>query len=154
MATSRVPAAIDALLAILRASATLDGVSIVDGPPTNDLSATENIFVGYQPAAQAAATLTQEFNAAGARTRDEEFSIPCYVESRSGDTGMQARRARCFVLLGAVEDALRATDAAPTAPTLTGTVLWAELTVGNLYQSQAQGAQAGIDFTVSCRARI
>lgn len=154
MATSRVPAAIDALLTILRASAALTDVSIVDGPPTTNLSDLDHVFVGYQPNAEASVTLAQDFNSAGARTRDEQFTIGCYAESRSGDTDMQARRARCFTLVAAVEDALRATGAVPTAPTLNGTVLWAHVTTGNLLQGQSAGAQAGVEFTISCRARI
>jgi hypothetical protein len=154
MATSRVPAAVDALLAILGASAALSEVSIVDGPPTTNLSNVDHVFVGYQPSAEAAVQLRQDFNSAGARTRDEEFVIACYAESRSGATDMQASRVRAFTLVAAVEAALRATDAAPTAPTLNGTVLWAHLTAGNLTQGQSQGAQAGVEFTVSCRARI
>lgn len=154
MATSRVPAAVDALLAILQASAGLSGVSIVDGPPTTNLSDLDHIFIGYQPSAESSVQLAQNFNAAGARTRDEDFTIACYAESRSGDTDMQSRRARCFALVAAVEEALRATDAAPTAPTLNGTVLWSHLTTGNLLQGQSQGAQAGLNFTIACRARI
>lgn len=98
--------------------------------------------------------LTQDFNAAGARTRDEAFQISCYAESRAGDKEMALRRAKVFELVGAVEEALRATDVAPTAPTLNGTVLWAHLTAGNLQQVQSEGAIAGLAFTVSCRARI
>lgn len=154
MATSRVPAAVDALLTILRASSALADVSVVDGPPTTNLSDLDHVFVGYQPSADAAVQLVQDFNAAGARTRDEQFTIGCYAESRSGDTDMQARRARCFALVAAVEDALRATGAAPAAPTLNGTVLWAHVTTGNLMQGQSAGAQAGVEFTVSCHARI
>jgi len=59
-----------------------------------------------------------------------------------------------FTLVAAVETALRATDAAPTAPTLNGAVLWAHLTTGNLQQVQSEGAVAGLAFTVTCRARI
>lgn len=155
MATSRVPAAVDALLAILRASAALSGVSVVDGPPTTNLSDLDHVFVGYQPNVEAAVQLAQSFNAAGARTRDEDFGIACYAEARSGDTDMQARRARAFALVAAVEEALRATDAAPTAPTLNGTVLWSHLTAGNVFQGQRDsGAVAGVEFTVTCRARI
>lgn len=154
MATSRVPAAVDALLTILQASSALSGATIVDGPPTTNLSDLDHVFVGYQPNAEASVQLAQDFNSAGARTRDEDFTIACYAESRSGDTDMQARRSRAFALVAAVEEALRATDAAPTAPTLSGTVLWAHLTTGNLLQGQSAGAQAGVEFTVSCRARI
>lgn len=154
MMTSRVPAAVDALLAILRASAALDGVRIEDGPPIVNLTDLDRIHVGWHPSADSAVALTQEFNAAGARTRNEDFGIACYAESRSGDTDMAARRTRVFELVAAVESVLRATDATTTAPTLNNTVLWSHLTAGDLTQWQEQGVGAGLAFTVTCRARI
>ncbi|MFF8953886.1 hypothetical protein ACF09I_34570 [Streptomyces sp. NPDC014940] len=154
MMTSRVPAAVAALLEILRAAPALDGVRIVDGPESTNGTERDMILVGWQPGAEAAVALTQDFNAAGARTRDEAFDIACYAESRAGDKDMALRRARVFELVGAVEAALRASDAQPEAPTLGGTVLWAHLTAGNLQQLQAEGSLAGLAFTVSCRARI
>lgn len=154
MATSRVPAAVDALLAILRASAALTGVRIVDGPEAVNLTERHRVYVGWQPGADAAVALQQHFNAAGARTRDESFDIACYAESRSGDKDMAARRTRVFEIVAAVETALRATDAAPTAPTLNGTVLWSHMATGDLTQERTEGTLAGLAFTVSCRARI
>ncbi|MEU6702537.1 hypothetical protein [Streptomyces wuyuanensis] len=154
MLTSRVPAAVDALLAILRAAPALDGVDIIDGPPAVNLTERHRIYVGWQTDGVPAVTLTQDFNGAGARTRDEDFTISCYAESRGGDKDMSARRLRVFELVGAVETALRATDATPEAPTLNGTVLWAHVTAGDLTQSQDSGASAGVAFSVSCRARI
>lgn len=155
MATSRVPAAVAALLEILRAAPALDGVRIIDGPEPTNLSDKQLIFVGWQPSAEAAVGLTQDFAYAGARSRDEEFTISCYAESRAGDKDMSLRRVRVFELVAAVEVALRATNEAPMAPTLNGTVLWAHLTAGNLAQVQSNdGAVAGLAFTVSCRARI
>lgn len=154
MATSRVPAAVDALLAILQAVPALTEVRIVDGPDAVNATERHRIHIGWQPDAEAAVVLQQTFASAGARTRDEEFSISCYAESRGGDKDMSARRATVFAMVAAVEDALRATDAAPEAPTLNGTVLWSELTTGNLQQAQADGAVAGLAFTVACRARI
>lgn len=154
MFTSRVPAALDALLAILRAAPVLAETRIVDGPETTNLTDRDRIHVGWQPGGDAAVALTQDFNSIGARSRDEDFEIACYAESRGGETDMAVRRARAFELVGAVEVALRATDAAPTAPTLNGAVLWAHLTTGNLTQDQASGARAGVAFSVSCRARI
>ncbi|MFD9192992.1 hypothetical protein ACFWCA_32860 [Streptomyces phaeochromogenes] len=152
MATSRVPAAVDALLAILRSAAGSD-VTVIDGPPVGNVLG-DQVYVGWQPDEDGAVTLQQDFNSAGARTRDENFAIQCYAESRTGDREMQPRRARVFELLATVEEALRATEAAPTAPTLNGTVLWAHLTIGNLRQLQADGVLAGVSFTISCRARI
>lgn len=154
MPTSAVPAAVNALLAILRAAPTLADVRIVDGPAPTNLTDRQLLFVGWQPSAEAAVTLEQDFASAGARTRDESFEISCYAETRSGDKDMATQRAAVFALVAAVETALRATDAAPTAPTLNGTVLWAHLTTGNLAQVQAEGTVAGLAFTVTCRARI
>jgi hypothetical protein len=154
MATSRVPAAVGALLAILRAAPALADVRIVDGPESVNLTERHRIYVGWQPNAESAVDLVQDFSAAGARTRDEDFTIACYAESRTGDKDMAARRDRVFEIVAAVETALRATDAAPEAPTLNGTVLWSHLTAGDLTQEQNQGAIAGLNFTVTCRARI
>lgn len=155
MVTSRVPAAVGALLDILRAAPSLAEVHIEDGPTAVNLTDPDRIYVGWQPNADAAVALQQDFNSAGARTRDESFTIACHIESRSGDTDMAARRVRAFEIVAVVEEALRATNAAPTAPTLSGTVLWAHLTAGDLYQQQsANGAVAGLDFQVSCFARL
>ncbi|MBC3989334.1 hypothetical protein H8N00_10665 [Streptomyces sp. AC563] len=153
--TSRVPAAVDALLAILRAAPALAEVRIVDGPEPTNLTDRRRIHIGWSPGAEGAVELEQEFAGAGARRRDEQFDIACYAEVRAGGKDMAARRSDVFSLVAEVESALRATDVAPTAPTLAGTVLWAELTTGNLTQLQTNdGALAGLGFTISCRARI
>lgn len=152
--TSRVPAAVDALLAILKAAPALEGVRIVDGPPTVNLTERQRIYVGWQPSEEPAVTLQQDFAYAGARARNEDFVIACYAESRSGDKAMEPQRTRVFELVAAVESALRATDAAPEAPTLIGNVLWAHLTAGDLTYTPVEGALAGLAFTISCRARI
>lgn len=144
----------DALLLILRAAPALADVRIVDGPESVNVTDRHRIHIGWQPGGEAAVDLQQEFASAGARTRDEDFVIACYAESRAGDRDMALRRTRVFELVAAVETALRATDAAPTAPTLNGTVQWAHLTTGNLQQVQSEGAVAGLAFTISCRARI
>jgi hypothetical protein len=154
MMTSRVPAAVDALLAILRAAPALAEVAIVDGPSSVNFTQLRRLYVGWHPGGEAAVSLTQDFNSAGARTRDEVFAISCYAEARAGDKDMQGRRSEVFALVGEVETALRATNAAPTAPTLNGTVLWAHLTAGDLTQLQDQGSLAGLAFTVTCQARI
>lgn len=152
--TSRVPAAVDALLAIVQALPALADVRIVDGPTAVNLTDRNRIHIGWQPGAESAVSLQQQWNAAGARTRDEMFAIACYAESRGGDKDMSFRRAKVFEMVAAVEQGLRATNLAPEAPNLNGTVLWAELTTGDLLQSTADGASAGLNFTVACRARI
>ncbi|MGW0795189.1 hypothetical protein [Streptomyces sp. NPDC002692] len=154
MQTSRAPAAMDALLAILRARPALEEVAIVDGPTAVNLTERRRIHIGWSPGAEQAVEIQQQFNAAGARTRDEVFSITCYAESRGGDKDMSFRRNDAFDLIGEVEQALRASDSAPVAPTLNGTVLWAELTTGNVLQDFTEGAAVGVIFAVACRARI
>jgi hypothetical protein len=155
MATSRIPAAIDALVSILRAAPALAGVQVVDGPPTIDQADADHVYVGWQTGADTAAELTQDFNAAGARTRDENFDILCEVDAWTGDSDVKTRRDRAFALLGVVEDALRATGANPTAPALNGAVLWAHLTQGSLVQQNTpSGVRVGVTFRIACRARI
>jgi hypothetical protein len=154
MFTSRVPVAVDALLAILRARPELEGVAIVDGPPAVNLTQKRRIHIGWSPAGESSVSIQQQFNGAGARTRDEAFDISGYAEARSGDKDMAARRTEVFALVGEIEQALRASNTAPQAPTLNGAVLWAHLTTGDLLQSQAEGSTAGLVFTVTCQARI
>ncbi|MFI7137195.1 hypothetical protein ACIBQ5_05330 [Streptomyces massasporeus] len=154
MLTSRVPTAIDQLLAILRARPALAAVAIVDGPASINITELRRIHVGYAPGADAAVSLQQEFNGAGARTRNETFTISGYAEARAGDKDMQARRNEVFALVGEIEHALRASNEAPEAPTLNGAVLWAHLTTGDLQQIQAEGSVAGLAFMVTCQARI
>jgi hypothetical protein len=144
----------DALLAILRARPALEDVAIVDGPTAVNLTQRQRIHIGWSPGAEQAVEIQQQFNSAGARTRDEAFSITCYAESRGGDKDMSFRRADAFDLIGEVEQAIRASDPNPTAPTLNGSVLWAELTTGNVLQDVAEGALVGVVFAVACRARI
>ncbi|MEU0716838.1 hypothetical protein ABZ498_06605 [Streptomyces lavendulocolor] len=156
MATSAVPAAIDALLTIFRAAPGLAGVTIIDGPPVQDMSGRDFLAVGWSLANEAstAAEASQDFANAGARNRNEDFAITGWLESWTGDKDIAPRRTRAYELLAAVEDALRATDAQPEAPTLLGTVLWAHLTSHSLHQSPADGVRAGIAFTITCRVRI
>jgi hypothetical protein len=155
MATSAIPAAIDALLEIVGAAPDLAGVQVIDGPPVGDMSEQDYLSIGWQPDSEEAVQMVQDFNAAGARTRDEDFTILCWLDTWTGDSDVKARRDRAFALLAVIEDAIRASGASPTAPTLNGTVLWAHLTGALLKQANTdQGTRAGIAFTVTCRARI
>jgi hypothetical protein len=155
MASSAIPAAIDALLEILGVAPGLSGVQVIDGPPIGDMSAQDYVAIGWQEDSEEAVQMEQDFNAAGARTRDENFTILCWLDTWTGDSDVRARRVRAFALLAAIEDAIRASGASPAAPTLNGTVLWAHLTGGLLKQANTdKGARAGLAFTITCRARI
>ncbi|MET9923418.1 MULTISPECIES: hypothetical protein [Streptomyces] len=156
MATSAVPATITALLTALKAAPELAMVRVIDGPPpSTNFSESDRLYVGWSPGAEQAAEIQQAFAGAGARTRDEDASISCYIETREGAGDMAWCRDHVFELLAVVEDLLRATNAVPDAPTLGGAVLWSELTAGSLVQEQGpDGAYAGLGFTVRTRARI
>ncbi|WHM32447.1 hypothetical protein OH540_21325 [Streptomyces sp. BPPL-273] len=155
MALSALPGALTALLAILRAADGLHDVLVLDGPPVGDVSTAAFLAVGWSGGDEGAAEAQQDFNAAGARTRDEEFVITNVIDVWDGGEDFEALRAQAFEILGVVEQALRATEQAPQAPTLNGTVLWAHLTRMSLRQYFTdQGARVALGFTVSCHARI
>ncbi|WP_330349573.1 hypothetical protein [Streptomyces sp. NBC_00582] len=156
MANSKVPAAIANLLAILRARPALQqGLLILDGPAVVDVSQADLISVGWSPDGDQAVELVQDFNAAGARTRNEQFAIHCVIDVWNGGNDIAAVRVRVFEIFAEIENALRASDLTPDAPTLNNTVLWAHLTSGVLRQSfTEQGARVALSFTVTCQARI
>lgn len=158
MATSAAPAALTALIEILgnvSADPVLAGATVLDGPSSTNITAKNLLYIGWQPGGESAVTIEQDFNAAGARTKDERFDIACYAESRGGTKDIAVRRTVVFDMVAGVENELRATAAEPDRPTLNGTVLWAHLSVGNLSQAQTDsGALAGLAFTIRCRARI
>ena len=163
MATSALPAAIDALVSILTASTAMqaltlpDGraIKVLDGPPTDDIALDDFLAVGWSGSDDQAAESVQDFNSAGARTRNEELAIACIIDVWSGDDTFGSVRARAFQILGVVETELRATNDSPEAPTLNGAVLWAHLTRTQLRQYFTdQGARVALGFTVSCHARI
>jgi hypothetical protein len=145
--TSRIPATIDALVAIFAAA--LPDVQILDGPPNVNL-ASDFVTVGWSPYTDTAADAQQQFVSLGTQRREEDFTIACYADSYSGDTGASARRARVFQLVGAAETALRA-DA-----TLGGVLtLWAEMGDTTLHQEiDDRGLVVGVTFHVHCKTRI
>ncbi|MEU1122131.1 hypothetical protein ABZ371_00725 [Streptomyces sp. NPDC005899] len=156
MATSAAHAAINALVVRFETANDLTEVRVIDGPPpATNFSEPDRLYVGWAPGAEQAAEIQQRFAGAGARQRDEDATISCYLETRAGDEDMALCRARVFELLAVVEFELRATTGRPEAPTLGGVVLWSELTAGALIQDNGpDGALAGLVFTVAYRARI
>lgn len=147
MASSAIPAAVNAFTAALRAS--LTAVDVFDGPPMRGESF-DYVCVGYDPAGgPESVEAGQESAALGNRRRAETFDIICSLAAWSGEDEMAPRRARAFEMLAAVEQVLR------DNVTLSGTVQAAQLSSYSLLQEQTdQGASAGIRFRVSCTARI
>lgn len=148
MTTSRVPAAIDALLATAKARFASD-VLVTDGP-LGSLSHTGTIVeVGIGGEAPAV-TGTQSKQAGMGTRRSEDFTIGCGISANDGGMDMKVSRDRVAVALAEFEAMLTAD------PHLGGVVDFAELGPDfEWLQSQHQdGAFAGLLFTVHVRALL
>jgi hypothetical protein len=156
--TSRIPAAVDALITALN---TAIGVTtnVVDGPPL----AWDNIqlpagavveerflFVGARPDDENPIEGDQDFNAAGAVSRDETFTIWCTAFVWGGDQVMKTRRDDAFGIVAAVEQAIR------TDPSLAGAVLYSRMSgVQSAIGRQTEdGTDMTVVFAVACRAYL
>lgn len=145
MATSSIPAAIDGLLALLRASSELRGVEIVDGEPTTN-TPKDFIAVGYAEDGGEVVSGQQAAATIGHLRRSETFDITCFVSAWNGSTSMKSVRDRAFALYAGVENAVR------TGGTLGGSVIFADIAQESFAQYQSdQGAIADITFTVSVK---
>ena len=145
--TSRLPAAMDALVAAFNAAPELAGVTVRDGPSASQATVREVISVGYTGAegeSDADSQLTTE--GLGDPSR-EQFSIRCAAAALRGTTDLPAARQRAYELLSAAGAAI-AQDR-----TLGGAVMRALVGSHSLTQGQtADGAQAVVVFEVSCDA--
>jgi hypothetical protein len=156
--TSRIPATIDALLAVVGPAAGED-VNVVDGPPLSwdatelaqdAVSETSYLFVGAIPDSDVAADGTQDFNAAGAVSRDERFTINCTAFVWSGDQTIKTVRDAAFGLVAVVEQAIR------DDPSLGGAVLYSRMSgvIGAAQTQDEQGCNCTVMFTVDARAYL
>lgn len=157
-ATSRIPAAIDALVALL-AAAVGATTNVLDGPPlawdaistaAGSVSEDRWLFVGASPDGDDAAEGSQEFNAAGAVSRDEQLLIRCAVYVSGGDQVAKTRRDDAFALVAAVEAAVRAD------PSLSGAVLYARVAGVDSYRPRQteDGSDCLVTFAVAARAYL
>ncbi len=147
MTASGAASAVDAVLAVLRASPLLRDVRIWDGPilSGSDLAQLAVGAVANEDEGGPAA-VTSEFVSGGLGRRAERVDIGCRVVVWSGDTEMKPVRDRAYGILGAVADAL-AVDR-----TAGGVVTQARLgsTVSLAQTQTTDGPEAVLDFTVSC----
>jgi hypothetical protein len=159
-ATTRLGAAIDALLAVLGATPSLARVDIVDGPPLDWAQirlpvpqkgdGSSYLFVGASPEGTLAAESSFDWNAAGAVSRDERLQIVCTAVGWSGELATKAARDLVLTRLGDVEIAIHAD------PTIAGSVLYSEVSsVDHLdYVQTDRGIAAVGVFRVSARAYL
>jgi hypothetical protein len=143
---STVPAAIDAVIAAVRAA--LPGVQVWDGPPVGD-EEDVRVVIGWsrnRPVTSVSRT-DETFETTTGIT--ERYDIPGAAISYSGDPDLKPRRDAVYALVEAIAGAV-AVDAAIGALNAT-----ASLTVENLTQEKAgTGVQALCDFTVTVIAMI
>lgn len=150
---SKVPAAIDGLLALVTAlqATTLAGVDIFDGPKLTDSQTGKRLFVGYDIEGIAAHG-AQDWASipAASKSRGENMTIRCVAESMSGQTDMKGRRDEAFAIVAAVEGAIKGD------PTLGGAVTYANcLAEVEVRQPQTpQGAVCTVFFGVAYYARF
>lgn len=147
MATSSIPAAITALVGLLKAA--LTDVDVFDGPPmTGDMP--DHVCIGHDPLDPLNAVEADQVPASlGNRAREESYQILCSLAAWSGDEGMAARRDRALALFATVESIVRANV------TLNGAVRSAQIGSYTLVQEQTdQGASAGLRFRIACSARL
>lgn len=139
-----VPAAVEALVQLLRDAPALAGVRVEDGPPPNDLDERDSIGVGL---------LTEDVEVAASELRrrvgstDEVFEVLCVAQCWSGDDlGWPPVRRRAYDLVDAVAAVLVAAPQLGVA----GQVTVARLT-RTAYRPErtSQGeAMAVVEFTV------
>lgn len=154
MSSSRAPAAVNALLSVLKAAPALAGVPVFDGPvATDDYS--DALFIGYDGdthGERESVITDQQWAGLGAKKRTETITIICSAVAVSGDGTALDARTRVYNLMASVENTLR-TDpsmaqtptpfiAAVTAPRLLYD--WLEMT----------GLQARLTFSVHIETRI
>lgn len=158
--TSRMVPAVEALYARLLVRAVLSTVDVVDGPPLDweslKLAAPMKgdgkryLFVGAAPEDDTGATGEQDFNAAGAVSRDEHFSIVLSTVGVDGGGAIKTARGYASALMAEVEQCIR------EDPTISDTVLYSRVsTVDKMDQAQnSGGASVTFVFRVACRAYL
>lgn len=143
MATSRIPATINAVVTALRNA----GLKVWDGPViTGDYG--DAVYIGYDgnPEGEFQSTSgTQSWAGLGAKRRNERFTIFCAVVALVGDSGdVQGSRENAYALLAGVEDALRADPSLGQPPPFV-----AAMNSNDLFLEQGDaGLQSRIVFTI------
>lgn len=153
MATSRVPALINAVLAALRSAPGLSGVQVVDGPLVTASAAQEWVFVGYDGDPEGdftTAETEQTWAGLGARAKSESISLTCCVLVQRGSAEVSTCRDRTYAIFGSVEDVLRS-DPSLGLPSPTTT----QVASDSFHTEQtSNGVQGRLTFAVTCTTRI
>ena len=145
---SKLPAAVDGLVAVFGAWPGLAGVKVLDGPSTSQQTLQEVLTVGWTGAdgeTDADSTLLAE--GLGGSPDREQVTIRCAVAVLRGADDLSGARRRAYELLSEAGAAI-AQDR-----TLRGAVMRAMVGSHSLAQDLTQqGAQVTVTFEVSCDA--
>jgi hypothetical protein len=145
--TSKLPVAMDALVAALTDWPGLSGVTVRDGPSTSQATLQEIVSVGYtgEDGTDAESTLLTE--GMGGSIDREQFTIRCATAVLIGGDGVSGARRRAYELLTEAGAAIAANRQ------LGGSVMRAMISSHSLAMDQTpKGAQAVVMFEVSCDA--
>jgi hypothetical protein len=145
--SSKVPAAMAALLAAFRAAPALSGADVRDGPVVTGSAALEAVLVGWtgQPDDQLAADATVTPEVFGDADDRELFTIRCATLVLNGENDIAAARTRAYALHAACGAVVRADRS------LAGTVGDSHMGPHALRQRPApDGIVATVTFTVAC----
>lgn len=151
-ASTRVPAVLDGLIAILSAQADLAGVQIVDGPVRGmvELEYDTIVIAPSSPESPGVAVTYERESNLGRVAYVEQVEATVFVSSFSGDEAMKPRRDRVLALCAAVQAALDANQTRADA--------WDSCEMGPeaaWHQVQSKdGATCTVGFTVVTRSVI
>lgn len=159
--TSRIPAAIDYLVALFQGAATLGQatppVSVIDGPAVTADPGLLALWVGVgdiDPAtgAPVTASSTQQWAALGRMARNEQLTIYCTAQAWSGSDDVRTLRVAAAAIVSAVEDLVRGDASLGGVVSTPGN---AAVTAANWQQGPTQrGMAARVTFEITAQARI
>lgn len=145
MATTTVPAFLDALKAQLEARSGLAGVGIFTSPQNEEV--TESIEFGYR------ITGTQGWAALGQRARNDDYTVTGIIwiaKDGAGEATAKEARDRVYELFGELEEQLRTDPWANQSVTVQ-----AHLTRADFSQWYGDHQRiARMEFDITCKARI
>jgi len=154
MAASQFPYVVDALVTLLKATASLSAVVISDGLPITEDRMNDLVMIGTtgSPDDTRSGTISQEYNdLAGINsTREETVQVSCCVISQTGDVDVAATRTRAFTILGSISDAVRANYTLGVSG-----VMRVEMSDVEVFVEQfADGTSVRLPFTISVSSLI
>lgn len=139
---SSIPAAVDALIAVVRAR--LPALQVLDGAPVEELDK-DTIVIGWASDRAAVTAVTER---EGLSPDDlETYQIVNLISCTQGDTDIKTLRDRAFGYYTTIASELR------RDPKLGGAVMSAQPAVAEVDQVQTEdGSSVDITFTIECEA--